>query len=142
MSIRIRGRWPEEDEGTQGGNFDRAVEETDSAVFQAIGAAHRRTGDNTGQGMTQALGEELRDALRGLRRPTVTLEDALAMALQSVEDTGTTDTDSHAWDGYDALGEGVRDHSLYHLGRPGECGQHCPAFISYALETEDDGKED
>lgn len=133
MSITIRGTWPEDDWAEQGGNHDRAVEQTEGAIYRAIEAAHQRVTAGDRQGL--ALAEELRESLQAVQRPTVTLEDALAMALQAFEDTGATDLDHEGWQYYDGLQEGVRDHSLYHQARPGECGQSCPAYTSYALET-------
>ena|GEM_PF-2938094 len=132
MSIRMRGRWPDEPGTTEPANLDHAVEETENAVYEAIDAAHQA--QQAGLPFTDALTRELARTLDTTPRATVTVEDGLAMVLQSVEDTGTSDTGHRSWDGYEALIEGIRDHSLYHLARPGECGQNCPAYITFALE--------
>ena len=134
MSIRITGRWPDEPGTTEPANLDHAVEETENAVYEAIDAAQQA--HQGGDPFTEALTRELVGSLSATPRATITVEDGLAMVLQSIEDTGTSDTGHRSWDGYEALIEGIRDHSLYHLARPGECGQNCPTYITFALEEE------
>ena len=94
------------------------IDETTSAIRNAIKEQNKE-----GQGLTESLHKNL-SAVNGC---PITLEDALGIAYQSIEDTGTTDVDGPEWLGYDAMDEGVENHALYHAARPGECGPACPA---------------
>ena len=54
--------------------------------------------------------------------------DALHIAFQSIDDTGSADPDSVAWNGYEADEERVLNQALYHLGQHGDCGEDCTAL--------------
>ena len=94
------------------------VEETAGAIRIAI----RDFGDDDG------LAGEIALRLADVKDCPITVEDALAIAFQAIEDCDSVDVDGMAWDGYEADEEGVLNHALYHVGRPGECGTGCPAL--------------
>ena len=94
------------------------LEQTSRAIRDAI----RETGDSNN------LYDALSRHLDVITNCPITVTDAHGIALQSIEDTGSDDPDSPAWDRYEADDEGVLNHALYHRGRPGECGPNCPAF--------------
>ena len=111
-----------------------AAEDTGAAIYQAIQAAHEETKGKEDQ---DSLARHLSEKLQELDCPTVTLADALAIAGQATLDCGSTDTGDPGWDGYEGIDEGVENHTLYHIGRPGECGSDCPALLHPELAGDD-----
>ena len=102
-------------------SLDEAIlEQTGDAIRNAIRATEH----------SDDLYDALNLRLNAIKNCPITVVDAYSIALQSIEDTGSDDPDSSAWDQYEAYEEGVLNHALYHRGRPGECGPNCPALSS------------
>ena len=99
---------------------EELVEKTAAAIRATIRA--EENSDNLYNALSSQLG--------AIHNCPITVVDAYSIALQSIEDTGSNDPDSPAWDGYEADQEGVLNHALYHRGRPGECGPNCPALLN------------
>ena len=102
------------------GPDEAVLAQTSNAIRDAIRAT--KNSENLYDALIRRIG--------AINNCPITVEDAHGIALQSIEDTGSDDPDSPAWDRYEADDEGVINHALYHRGRPGECGPNCPAFFT------------
>lgn len=131
MSIIVAGTWSRptpyrdyDEEDNAQNNLDQAIEAAESALLDAIADA--------GQDEDR-LYLNLKERLSQAPRCPITIEDALGIALQSIDDNGSWSIDD--WGDYEGYREGISDHAAYHAGRPGECGSRCPGYIVIALET-------
>ena len=103
---------------------EKAVDAIESAIHQSTARPMREDDDDHMGDLIPLLAQKL----GRVPNSPVTPEDALDIAMQAIEDTGSSNMGDPGWRGYEGTQEGVSNHAQYHLGRPGECGPGCPGI--------------